>query len=99
MWDDDYDYKWTLIDANHYYETSSYEAKKNQEDPKQGKYKVVSHGYLKHGGEKSQWMVVRYHHYDISMSKQMSFKGVGDNIASLVWKIRKQEFLEFPLVR
>jgi hypothetical protein len=54
MWDDDYDYKWTLIDANHYYETSSYEAKKNQEDPKQGKYKVVSHGYLKHGGEKSQ---------------------------------------------
>jgi hypothetical protein len=28
MWDNDYDYRWTLIDANHYYEISPYEAKK-----------------------------------------------------------------------
>jgi hypothetical protein len=28
MWDNDYDYQWTLIDANHCYETSPHEAKK-----------------------------------------------------------------------
>jgi hypothetical protein len=28
MWDNDYNYQWTLIDANHYYETSPFEAKK-----------------------------------------------------------------------
>jgi hypothetical protein len=33
IWGNDYDYKQTLIDANHYYETS-YEAKKDQQDPK-----------------------------------------------------------------
>jgi hypothetical protein len=54
MWNNDYSYQWTLIDANLYYETSSYEAKKIQQNPKQGIYKVVSHGYLEHGGEKSQ---------------------------------------------
>jgi hypothetical protein len=68
MWDNVCDYKETLIDANHYHKTSSYEARKNQQDQKQGKYKVVSHGYFKHGGEKSQWFIVMYHHYDISMS-------------------------------
>jgi hypothetical protein len=46
-------YIYIYIGANHYYETSSYEAKKSQQNPKQGEYKVVSHGYLKHGGEKS----------------------------------------------
>jgi hypothetical protein len=30
MWDNDYDYQQTLIDAYHYYDTSSYEAKENQ---------------------------------------------------------------------
>jgi hypothetical protein len=50
----------------------------------------VSHGYLKHGGEKLQWIVVMYHHYDIWMNKQMSFKGVGDSIVSSIWKISKQ---------
>jgi hypothetical protein len=45
VWVYDYDYKWALIDASHYHERSSYEAKKNQEDPKQGKYKVVNHRY------------------------------------------------------
>jgi hypothetical protein len=54
MRDNDYDYQWILVDANHYYETSSYEAQKSQQNPKQGKYKVLSHGYLKHGGKKSQ---------------------------------------------
>jgi hypothetical protein len=45
----------TLIDIDHYYETSSYKAKKNQQNPKWGKYKSVSHGhgYSTHGAEKS----------------------------------------------
>jgi hypothetical protein len=117
MWGNDCDYERTLLDANHYHETSWYEAKKNQQDPKQGKYnhyhetssyeakkvqqdpkqgkykgkyKVLNHGYLKHGGEKLQWFVVMYHHYNISMSKQLSFKGVDDSIASSIWKISKQ---------
>jgi hypothetical protein len=38
MWGNDCDYERTLLDANHYHETSCYEAKKNQQDPKQGKY-------------------------------------------------------------
>jgi hypothetical protein len=50
----------------------------------------MNHGYLKHGGEKSPWNVVMYHYYGISMSKQMSFKGVGDSIASSIWKISKK---------
>jgi hypothetical protein len=28
MWDNDCDYQWTLIDANHYFETFFYETKK-----------------------------------------------------------------------
>jgi hypothetical protein len=43
MWGDDYDYQRTLVDVNHYYETSPYEAKKNQQDPKRGRYKSVNH--------------------------------------------------------
>jgi hypothetical protein len=54
MWDNDYNYQRTLIDANHYYETSFYEAKKSQQNPMHGKYKPVSHGCLEHRGEKSQ---------------------------------------------
>ena len=27
-----------------------------------------------------------YHHYDISESKQMNFKGMGDSIASSIWQ-------------
>jgi hypothetical protein len=53
IWGDDYDYQCTLVDVNHYYETSPYEAKKNQQDPKRGRYKSASHGYSTHGGEKS----------------------------------------------
>ena len=39
MWNDDFDYQQTLIEVNHYYEISSYKAKKNQQDHKQGRYK------------------------------------------------------------
>jgi hypothetical protein len=46
----------------------------------------VSHVYLVHGGEKSQRNVVMYHHYDISESKQMNFRGMHDSIASSIWK-------------
>jgi hypothetical protein len=42
MWDNDYDCQWTLTDANPYCETSFYEAKRNQQNPKHGKYKVVN---------------------------------------------------------
>jgi hypothetical protein len=31
IWDNDYDYQRTLIEVNHYYETSPYEAKKINE--------------------------------------------------------------------
>jgi hypothetical protein len=34
--DNDCNYQWTLIDINHYYRTSSYEAKKYQQNPKPG---------------------------------------------------------------
>ena len=34
MWDDDFDFQRTLSDVNLYYETSPYEAKKNQQNPK-----------------------------------------------------------------
>jgi hypothetical protein len=37
--------------------------------------------YSIHGGEKSQENVVIYRCYNISMSTQMSFRGMGDNIA------------------
>jgi hypothetical protein len=65
MWDIDYNYQWTVIDANHYYETFPYEAKKNQQNPKRGKFKSMSHGNPTHGGEKSQGNLVMYHQYDI----------------------------------
>jgi hypothetical protein len=45
----------------------------------------VTHGYLADGGEKSQGNVVMYHHYDISKSKQMNFRGINDSIASSIW--------------
>jgi hypothetical protein len=51
MWDNDYDYQRTLIEGNHYYETSPYEAKKYQQDLKREKYKSMSHGYSIHGSE------------------------------------------------
>ena len=59
IWDDDFDYQWTLVEVNHYYETFFYKAKKNQQDPKQERYKSVSHGYSTYGGEKSQENGVR----------------------------------------
>jgi hypothetical protein len=86
MWGNGYDYQRTLVDVNHYYETSPYEAKKNQQDPKRGRYKSVSHEYSAHGGGKSQGNVVMYHHDDILESKQMSYRGLGDSIASSIWK-------------
>jgi hypothetical protein len=46
----------------------------------------VSHGYSIHGSEESQGNVVMHHHYDISKSKQMSFRVMGDNIASSIWQ-------------
>ena len=42
VWNNDHDYQRTLIDANHYYETSSCENKKKSTKSKAGKYKVVS---------------------------------------------------------
>ena len=55
-------------------------------NPKQGKYKLVSHGYLAHEGEKSQGNVVMYHHYDKWDNKQMSLRNMGDNTASSIWQ-------------
>jgi hypothetical protein len=46
----------------------------------------VSHSYSAHGCEKWQGNIVMYHHYDISESIQMSFRGMGDSIASSIWK-------------
>jgi hypothetical protein len=43
--------------------------------------------YLAHGGEKSQGNVVMYHYYDISMSKQMNFRGMDDSIVSSIWRM------------
>jgi hypothetical protein len=86
MWKDKYDYERTVVDVNLYYETSPYEAKKNQQDPKRGWYKSVSHGYSAHSGEKSQGNIVMYHHDDMSESKQISFRGMGDSIASSIWR-------------
>jgi hypothetical protein len=65
MWENDYDYQWTLISTYHYYGTSFYKAKKNQHDLEQRKYKGISHRYLAHEGENPQGNVVMYHHCDI----------------------------------
>ena len=46
----------------------------------------MSHEYSAHGDEKSQGNVVMYHHYNISESKQMSFRGIDDNIVSSIWQ-------------
>ena len=86
MWDDDFDYQRTLVEVNHYYETFSSEVKKNQQDPKQGRYKSMNHRHAAHGGKKSQRNVVMYHHDDILDKKQMSFRGIDDSIASSIWK-------------
>jgi hypothetical protein len=69
MWNNDYDYQWTLINANHYYKISPYKTKNNQHNPKQEKYKSVSHGYSSRKGETTQGYVMMYHHCDILESK------------------------------
>ena len=40
MWINKLNYEQTLIQANHYYETSPYVGKNNQKDPQKGKYKL-----------------------------------------------------------
>jgi hypothetical protein len=79
IWDNDFDYQRTLVVANHYYETSSYKAKKSQQNSMRENYKLVSHGYLNVEVRNYNGMS---HYYDISMNKQMSIRGVGDSIAS-----------------
>ena len=85
MWTNDLDYQRTLVEANHYYETSPYVAKKNQKNPKRGTYKSVSHGYVAHGGAKSKGNVIKYNNKKIPNSIQRSLKGLGDSIASSIW--------------
>ena len=82
MWDDDFAYQQTLVEENQFYETCPYEAKKNQQDSKWGRYKSVNHEYLVHGRETSQRNVVMYHHDDILESKQIN----DDSIISSIWK-------------
>jgi len=85
IWTNEFDYQRTLVQTNHYYETSPYAAKKNQKNPKRGKYKSVSHGYVAHGGIKSKGNVVKYHQNKIPDSIQKKFKGLGDSIVSSIW--------------
>ena len=86
MWINKLNYKQTLIQANHYYETSPYVGKNNQKDPQRNKYKSMSHGYCAFGGSKSKGNVVMYHHNDQLQSVQPNFKGLGDNVASSIWQ-------------
>ena len=69
MWDNDFDYQWTLVDIYHYYETYPYELEKNQQDSKWGRYKLVNHGYSLHGDGKSQGNILMYHNDNILESK------------------------------
>jgi hypothetical protein len=39
-WDNDYDYQWTLIEVNHYYETSPYETEKKSTKSEAGKIQI-----------------------------------------------------------
>jgi len=73
IWTNEFDYQQTLVEANHYYETSTYAAKKNQNNPKQGEYKSLSHGYVAHGGTKSKGNVAKYHQNKILDSIQKKF--------------------------
>ena len=79
-------YKRTLIQANHYYETSPYVEKNNQKDPQRGKYKSMSHGYLTHGGSKSKGNVIMYHYNDQLQNIQRHFKAFGDSLAFSIWQ-------------
>ena len=47
MWDNHCDYQWTLIDANYYYETSLYKAKK----PTESKSMDIQHMEMKNRKE------------------------------------------------
>lgn len=61
--------------------------KKIKINKKRERYKSLSHGYTVHGGGKSKGNVVMYYHDVIFKSKQLSYKGMGDNNA---FPIKKQ---------
>ena len=85
MWTNDFHYQRTLVETNHYYETSPYLARDDKKNSKRWRYKSVSYGYITHGNANSKGNVVKYHQRNISDSIQRSFKGLGDNIASSIW--------------
>ena len=87
IWKDSpFDYARTVVTVNMYYESSLFKGRNNKKDPKRGKYKSTSHGFTAHGGEKSLGNMVRYHHDNESDDALEAIRGIGDSIASAIWK-------------
>lgn len=72
--------------VNMHYKSTPFEAKKNQKDPKRGRYKSVSHGFTAHGGDTSLGNMVRYAQKNISETLQEAIRRQGDTIASAIWE-------------
>jgi len=85
LWED-FSYKSIVNEVNHYYLTSPYKGKKNQTNPKRGQYPSICHGYSAHGGESSKGCVVMYSQSNLDDEIQMSYRAMGDNISSSIWK-------------
>lgn len=83
MWTNDFHYQRSLVETNHYYETSPYLARDDKKNSKRWRYKSVSYGYITHGNANSKGNVVKYH-TKVPDSIQRSFKRLGNNIASSI---------------
>ena len=51
-----------------------------------GNYKNRSHGYSTNAGEGVQGDIVPYHNQKVSLAAEKSFKDLGDQCASIIWK-------------
>ena len=69
-----------------YYESSPFKGRNNQKDSIKGKYKSTSHGFIAHREEKSLGNMVRYYHDNKSDDALEAIRGIGDSIASAIWK-------------
>ena len=81
-----FDYARTVVAVNMYYERSPFKGRNNQKDPIRGKYKSTSHSFTAHREEKSLGNMVRYHHDNESDDALEAIRGIGDSIASAIWK-------------
>ena len=82
--------------ANVYYEGAPrYENryKKNVQNSHRGLYKQISHGYTSNAGIASG-NVVPYHSSKVSIHEEKTFKDIGDEIATNIWRSAMSTFGE-----